>query len=157
VSSQPASPGRRRRGMPPRALVVFVAFAVIALLASRTCGSAGKPVTQQQAVEIARKQIDYQADGVNVRFLRRGVSEHPFWAVSLWTRGGGGGYDRITVVVVDAEDGSVAQVNRERPRPGDRQRGEQRQRAQVLHRYLRGLTTSTPRIWRQPSSTCRLQ
>ena len=74
--------------MPPRALVVFVAFAVIALLASRTCGSAGKPVTQQQAVEIARKQIDYQADGVNVRFLRRGVSEHPFWAVSLWTRGG---------------------------------------------------------------------
>jgi len=104
--------------MPPRALIVFVAFAVIALLASRTCGSAGKPVTQQQAVEIARKQIDYQADGVNVRFLRRGVSEHPFWAVSLWTRGGGGGYDRITVVVVDAEDGSVAQVNREQGRSG---------------------------------------
>ena len=28
-------------------------------------------------------------------------------------RGAGGGYDRITVVVVNAEDGSVAQVNRE--------------------------------------------
>ena len=66
------------------------------------------------------------------------------------------------VVVAGAARHGIAQVNRQRPRPGDRQRGEQRQRTGMLHlnvasMCLCGLTTSTPRIWRQPSSTCRLQ
>ena len=61
----------------------------------------------------ARTQIDYPPDGHNVRFLRRGLTQHPYWAVSLWTRRpDGDGYERVTVVVVDARSGEVSEITR---------------------------------------------
>jgi hypothetical protein len=113
VSSEQAAPVTGRRRLPPRALILFVLFAAVALFASRTCAESARPVTQDRAVQIARDQIPFTPDGFNVRFLRRGVSEHPYWAVSLWTRGAGGGYDRITVVLVDADSGQVTGINDE--------------------------------------------
>ena len=59
--------------------------------------------------------VDFTPDGENVRFLRRGFSQRPLWAVSLWQRGEGGvDFRRITVVVVDADTGDVTEVRRER-------------------------------------------
>jgi hypothetical protein len=108
----------RRRLLPGRALGVFLLLLVVTLLASRTCGSTSELIAKDEAVTIAKREIDYPIDGTNIRFLRRGVSQHPYWAVSLWQRGEGGvGYQRITVVVVDAETGRVAQVDLNRTTP----------------------------------------
>jgi hypothetical protein len=111
VSSEQAAPAAGRRRLPPRALILFGLFVVAALFASRTCAEAAKPVTQDEAVTIARDHVPFTPDGFNVRFLRRGVSQHPYWAVSLWTRAATGGYDRITVILVDAKSGDVAAVD----------------------------------------------
>jgi hypothetical protein len=62
-------------------------FALI-FVASRTCANKGD-IEADQAVAVARQQIDFRPDGHNVRFMRRGVNQRPFWAVSLWRRGRG--------------------------------------------------------------------
>jgi hypothetical protein len=104
----------RRRFTPPRALAVFAVMLVVIFVASRTCQGRGD-VDQQEAVAIARGSVDFRPDGVNVRFLRRGVAQQPFWAVSVWQRAPGGTeLRRITVVVVSAETGEVAEIRRER-------------------------------------------
>jgi hypothetical protein len=85
-------------------------FALI-FVASRTCANKGD-IEADQAVAVARQQIDFRPDGHNVRFMRRGVNQRPFWAVSLWQRGEDGvGYRRITVVLVDAENGNVEETH----------------------------------------------
>jgi hypothetical protein len=107
-----------RRRLPSRALGVFLVLILTTFLASRTCGSTSGLLDKDEATAIAKREIDYPIDGTNVRFVRRGVSQHPYWAVSLWQRGAGGaGYRRITVVVVDAESGRVAQVDLNRTTP----------------------------------------
>jgi hypothetical protein len=105
--------GVRRHVRSP--LVVGIALLLVILLVSRTCAQARVSVSQKDAVATARAEIDYTPDGHNVRFLRRGVTQHPYWAVSLWTRGPDGvGLDRVTVVLVDARSGDVAEVDRTR-------------------------------------------
>jgi len=112
----PAAGWRRLR--PSRALGIFVALVLVTLLASRTCADTSELLTKEEAVAIAQREIEYAPDGTNIRFLRRGVDQHPYWAVSLWQRGANGvGYDRITVVVVDARGGKVTEVDRTRTTP----------------------------------------
>jgi hypothetical protein len=113
MTADPA-PGLLRRLTPPRALVVMAVLLVVIFVASRTCANSGD-VTQQQAVETARGQVDFRPDGVNVRFLRRGVGQQPYWAVSLWQRAADGSrFRRVTVVVVSADTGEVTEVRRDR-------------------------------------------
>lgn len=103
--------GVRRFVRPP----VVAAILLLALIAftSRACAQSRVSVSQADAVATASGQIDYVPDGHNIRFLRRGLTQHPYWAVSLWTRApDGDGYDRITVVLVDARSGEVAEVTR---------------------------------------------
>ena len=89
-------------------LVLLLAFAV-----SRTCGSRDTDVSQEEAVEIARGQIDYEPDQVGVRFLPQGFQSRPSWAVSLATVGADGELTRVTVVVVDGVTGEILEVRRE--------------------------------------------
>lgn len=108
----------RRRFRPPRALAIFVILLLATLLASRTCASTSDLLTDEEAIEIAKREIAYTPDGTNIRFLRRGASQHPYWAVSLWQLAADGvTKEPITVVLVDAEDGRVTQVNRETSTP----------------------------------------
>ncbi len=87
---------------------------LLALLAARTCASRDTEVSQEEAVEIAREEIDYEPDRVGVRFLPRGVQSRPSWAVSLATVGADGELTRVTVVVVDGRSGDVLEVRRGR-------------------------------------------
>jgi hypothetical protein len=103
--------GVRRYVRPP--LVVGIALLLVILLVSRTCAQTRVSVSQEDAIATARTQVDFTPDGHNIRFLRRGVTQHPYWAVSLWTRrDDGNGLDRVTVVVVDARSGDVSEVDR---------------------------------------------
>jgi hypothetical protein len=107
-----------RRLAPGRALGLFIVLLLVTFLASRTCASTSQLLTEEEAVTIAQREVDYRPDGTNIRFLRRGVDQHPYWAVSLWERGADGvGYARITVVVVDARGGKVTEVDRTRTSP----------------------------------------
>ena len=89
---------------------------MLALLVARACTATGDEISQQEAVEIAERQIDYESERTVVRLIRRGVPKsRPYWAVSLSTVDAEGRLERTTVVVVDANTKEVAEV-RERSR-----------------------------------------
>ena len=114
VRSGVSSVVRRRRGgirVQPRFLLLLLILPV-AFVADRAATHAA-PISQQRATEIARAQIDYKTDGTNIRFVRRGLPPKPYWAVSLWQQTTTGERTNVTVVLIDAGDGSVQQVSRD--------------------------------------------
>ena len=88
----------------------MVALIVVALLLSRLSGRGEQQVSQERAVEIARPQVHFTPEGHNIRFLQRGIPPHGFWAVSFWIKDKTGHATDVTVVVVDAETGRIAEV-----------------------------------------------
>jgi hypothetical protein len=87
-----------------------VAVLLLALLASRTCGSSQPEISKDEAIEIARGEVAYEPDGVQVRNVGQGVPEtRRIWAVSLYT-GSATAPERLTIVEVDAETGEVRRV-----------------------------------------------
>jgi hypothetical protein len=91
-----------------------VAVLVAAFLFTRSCGADDVRISDDRAIAIARKEIDYTPDTVQVRLIRRGIQARPFWAVSLSTVGPDDRPERITVVVVDARTEAVAEVRTSR-------------------------------------------
>jgi uncharacterized membrane protein YkoI len=82
---------------------------VAALLVARTCGSTEPTVTQAEAIEIAKEQVDFEPRSVQIRNVPRGLEGRRSWAVSLYT----GTVSRpgtCRVVEIDARSGSVVQV-----------------------------------------------
>ncbi|MDQ3875830.1 MAG: hypothetical protein M3322_09870 [Actinomycetota bacterium] len=59
---------------------------------------------------IAKRQVRFRPDRVQVRLFRRGLQSRPFWAVSLATVNSAGRVRRAMVVVVDARSGRVDSV-----------------------------------------------
>ena len=105
--------GRSFRDRPLFRVAVLALVLLLALLASRSCGSRDTEISQEEAVEIARGEVDYEPDRVSVRFLPRGFQSRPTWAVSLSTVGAEGDLTRITVVVVDGRTGEILEVRRQ--------------------------------------------
>jgi len=83
---------------------------VAALLVSRTCGATDPELTKEEAIEIARAQVDWEPTDVQVRLLKRGLQSEPFWAVSLTERNVDGTVVRCQAVRVDAESGEAERV-----------------------------------------------
>ena len=105
-----AGSGRGLRDRPLGKVLLLLAVLLLAFLASRSCASRETEISQDEAVEIARGEVDFEPDRVSVRFLPRGVESRPTWAVSLSTENAEGALDRVTVVVVDGRTGAVAEV-----------------------------------------------
>ena len=72
----------------------------------------GAKVGQDEAVAIARAQIDFEPEDHQIRFIRRGIPSRGYWVVSFYIRKQAGGYKRVTVVLVDAASGRVTEVRR---------------------------------------------
>jgi hypothetical protein len=89
------------------AVVLLAAFAV-----ARSCGSAGRNVTADEAVVIARESTDFQPDKHQVRFFQQGIPPRPLWAVSLYDVGPRGRPIRVHLVIVDATTGAVVEPGR---------------------------------------------
>jgi hypothetical protein len=85
---------------------------VVGLLLVHVAGRGGPKVGKEEAVEIARPRVDFEPDDHQIRFLRRGIPPRGYWIVSFFVRKEGGGYKRITVVVVDSTNGEVTEVRR---------------------------------------------
>ena len=85
--------------------MLLAAFAV-----ARGCASSEGDISKEEAIAIARREIDYTADRVQVRLLRRGFQSRPAWAVSLADVSPAGEIEHVTVVVVDAGTRQVVEV-----------------------------------------------
>jgi hypothetical protein len=105
-----AGTGRGLRDSALGKAALLLAVLLAAFAASRSCASRDTEVSQDEAVEIAKRQVDYEADRVITRFLPRGVKSRPTWAVSLEQQGENGRVARVTIVVVDARDGQVLEI-----------------------------------------------
>ena len=86
-----------------------------AFLVSRGCQRSYVRITKDQAVAIGQKQLKFHPEGHTIRTLLRGVPPKRFWAISYWIRNKqGGGYRKITVVLINANNGKIVQVIVER-------------------------------------------
>ena len=88
----------------------MVALLALGLVLTRVLGRTTPKVSKQEAVAVARPNVHFKPQGHNIRLARQGVPPRPVWAVSFWIRKAGGGYSRITLVLVDANSGRVMQV-----------------------------------------------
>lgn len=109
-----APTARGLRDSPLGKAAILVAVLLVALLVARSCGSRETEISKEEAVEIARGEIDYEPDRVMTRFVPRGADSRPNWAVSLSIVGEGGRLERITVVVVDGRTGEVVETRVQR-------------------------------------------
>jgi Peptidase propeptide and YPEB domain len=103
-SAQPAKP----RDVRDRALFRIAALAVVllaAFLATKSCARQDN-VSQSEAIAIAKEQVDFTPDKVQIRYVPQGVPPVYYWAVSLYTLQNGQP-NRVQVVLVNATTGAV--------------------------------------------------
>lgn len=93
-------------------LVALLVVLLAAFGVARSCGSAGRNVTADEAVVIARESTDFKPDKHQVRFYQQGIPPRPLWAVSLYDLGPRGRPVRVHLVVVDATTGAVVGLGR---------------------------------------------
>jgi hypothetical protein len=91
-------------------IAVIVALLLLIFAASRSCQREGLDVSQAEAVEIARQEVDFEPDDVQVRLLRQGVNFSQRWIVGLAELGEDGERLNETVVIIDASTGDVVEV-----------------------------------------------
>ena len=101
-----ARPGDLRDSWWFRGVVLLVAL-VLAGVVARGCGSAGRNVSSEQAIEIARDYWKSDAEKAQVRFFQRGIPPQPVWAVSLYDLDEDGSKTNIRTVVVSATTGEI--------------------------------------------------
>jgi hypothetical protein len=90
----------------------MVALLALGLVLTRVLGRTDTKVSRDDAIAVARPKVDFKPQGYNIRLVRQGIPPRPVWAISFWIRKAGGGFSRITIVLVDANSGRVMQVRR---------------------------------------------
>ena len=101
---------RTLRRRPAPGVVVLVLALVGAFLVSRGCQRTQVRISEEQAVVIGQRQLDFEPQGHTIRTVLRGVPPKRYWAVSYFIRNERGGYRKITVLLVDANTGKVQVV-----------------------------------------------
>jgi hypothetical protein len=100
----------RRRDLRDRTwfrLAALAAVLLAAFLVTRGCASAGREISSERAVEIARDAIDFTPERTQVRFVQRGIPVQAYWAVSLYNTDSRGRPQKTEVLLVDARTGGV--------------------------------------------------
>ena len=100
--------GRTLRRRPAPGVVVIVLALVGAFLVSRGCQRTQVRISEEQAVVLGERQLDFDPQGHNIRIVQRGVPPRRYWAVSYFIRTPSGtGYRKLTVMLVDVNTGKV--------------------------------------------------
>jgi hypothetical protein len=121
VGTPPAGDGRPpaeptpRRGLRDSALGRLALLALVlglALVASRTCASAGREVSNEEAIEIAKDNASFvpcaDVRCAQARFVQRGIPPRAYWIVGLARELDAQGQPTRTVTfLVDAGTGEV--------------------------------------------------
>ena len=87
---------------------------VLAFVVARGCQQAQVRFTKEQAIVIAERQVNFEPQRTQVRFLRQGLNSKPYWIVSLSIPGEREGtFRRLATVKISANTGKVEEVNRD--------------------------------------------
>jgi hypothetical protein len=105
-----AGTARTLRRRPAPGVVVLVLALVGAFLVSRGCQRTYVRISEEQAVALGERQLDFDPQGHNVRIVQRGVPPKRFWAVSYFIRNERGGFRKLTVLLIDANTGKVEEI-----------------------------------------------
>jgi hypothetical protein len=93
---------------------VLVAVFVLALVVARGCQQSQVRFTKEQAIVIAERQVNFEPERTQIRFLRQGLNSKPYWIVSLSIPGEREGtFRRLATVKISANTGKVEEVNRD--------------------------------------------
>jgi hypothetical protein len=90
----------------------MVGLLLVGVVLTRVLGKTRPHVSEAKAVQIARPKVDFTPQGHNIRLVRRGIPSRPYWVISFWIKKSTGGYKRITVVLVDSDNGRIVEVRR---------------------------------------------
>lgn len=106
----------RLRGLPGRfAVFVLLGVALLVLgLSGLFNASSQNTIDADEAIEIARAEIDFVPVDEGARFVRQGVAMRPIWAISFSIPGDGGSrsdFERLTTVEIDAESAEVIRIS----------------------------------------------
>jgi hypothetical protein len=107
ASSPSSSPRRDLRDRWYFRVAALVVALLVAGVVARGCGSAGRNISSEEAVEIARASTTFEPDKVQVRFLQQGIPPRPTWAVSLYNVNVAGNPTTALVIIVDATTGEI--------------------------------------------------
>lgn len=107
-------PSVRARGFLNPRVLAFIGLLVVLVVAANSCQKAQVRFSQQQAVALARQQVDFTPTRTQVRMIRQGIQSRPYWAVSLSVPTGPDQFDRLAVVRIDANTGKVVSVATQR-------------------------------------------
>jgi hypothetical protein len=88
-------------------VAVLLVVLVFAGVVARGCGSAGRNVSSEQAIEIARDFWKSDAEKAQVRFFQQGIPPKPVWAVALYDLDAQGRRVNVRTVVVSATTGEI--------------------------------------------------
>jgi hypothetical protein len=88
-----------------------VAVLLLAFLVSRSCGSNDPQVSSEEAIEIARGEIAFEATGVRIVNAPRSLDQYRVWVVALFT-GTATAPENCRQVEIDARTGDVVAVRR---------------------------------------------
>ena len=87
---------------------------VLALVFARGCQQSQVRISQEQAIVIAERQVNFEPDRTQIRMLRQGLNSKPYWIVSLSVPGAREGtFRRLATVKISANTGKVEEVNRD--------------------------------------------
>ena len=90
----------------------MVGLLVIGIVLVNVLGRSTPTVSKSEALEISLPRIDFAPEDHQIRYIKRGIPPHGFWVVSSFITRKGGGYKRVTVVVLDATSGKVTEVRK---------------------------------------------
>ena len=77
-------------------------------------GCLGKTtVDRDEAIRIAREQIDFVPEQTNAELGRQGFPPKAVWGITFWieAKDGGDGFERRTAVEVHADTGGILQIH----------------------------------------------
>jgi hypothetical protein len=97
----------------PRVLA-FIGLVVLLVVVANSCQNSQVRFNQQQAIQLARQQVDFEPTRTQVRLVRQGIQSRPIWAVSLSVPTGPDQFERLAVVQIDANKGKVVSVTVQR-------------------------------------------
>jgi hypothetical protein len=104
----PAGSGARDlRDRPLFRIAILLGVLLLAFVVLKSCSRQQNEVSQDEAVAIARMEIDFTPDKYVVRYLPQGIPPVYYWAVNFYETGEKGQITHTEVVLVNATTGEV--------------------------------------------------
>jgi hypothetical protein len=90
---------------------VIVAVLIVAFVAAQTCQKSSTRVNKDQAIAMAKSEVDFTPKRTQIRFLRQGLTAKPYWVVSLSRPGKRRGtFSALAVIRINANTGKLERV-----------------------------------------------